>query len=91
MELENAAARRNRIVGVDHGARDRSGGGGARPGFQAGKSRSNFFIGSPQHGQATTWGGLTGAACSAPTSSGRPVWKAMRSRLIFAAGWQKPW
>ena len=41
--------------------------------LHAGNSRNNFFIGSPQHGQATTWGGFTGVTGTAPMSSGRSV------------------
>ena len=89
MGLENAASHRDGRMRVDH-AQDRLIGGGARLGRQAGNRRSSFFIGSPQHGQATMWGGFTGGAGSGPTSNGRPVWKAMRSRLALAAGWQKP-
>jgi hypothetical protein len=89
MGLENAAFQRGGVMRVDH-AQDRLIGGGARPELHAGNRRSSFFIGSPQHRQATTWGGFTGGAGSGPMSSGRPVWKAIRSRLALAAGWQKP-
>ena len=47
--------------------------------------------GPPQHGHVLGGrSGLGGGRAAAPTSSGRPVWKAMRSRLALAAGWQKP-
>ena len=65
-------------------------GGGARLGLHAGSRRRSFFIGSPQHGQETMWGGFGGGMAAAPMSRGRPVWKAIRSRLALAAGWQKP-
>ena len=71
-------------------AQDRCRGGGARLGLQAGSSCNNFFIGSPQHGQATTRGGFSGATFAGPMYKTRPVWKAMRSCLILEAGWQKP-
>ena len=47
-------------------AQDRCKGGGARLGFQAGSNWKIFFIGSPQHGQATTWGGFAGAIFAGP-------------------------
>ncbi|RYD80560.1 MAG: hypothetical protein EOP84_11905 [Verrucomicrobiaceae bacterium] len=56
-------------------------GGGARLGFHGGRSWKSFFIGSPQHGQETMWGGFSGTAAAAPMSKGRPVWKAIRHEL----------
>ena len=57
-------------------------GGGTRAGRHAGSSRKHFFIGSPQHGEVTTCGGFGCGMWSAPMSSGRTVWKAMRSRIV---------
>jgi hypothetical protein len=89
--LSVASEKAGRMTGVERGVRhaqDRFlSRGGARPGFHAGSRRSSFFIGAPQHGQETTWGGFSGGGvAAAPTSSGRPVWKAMRSRFLCAAG-----
>ena len=101
---EKAGRDRGDGRGVDH-AQDRFlEGGGARLdlvivalavwlelGLHAGRSWSSFCMGPPQHGQEARRGGFSGAATAGPMSRGRPVWKAMRSRLALAAGWQKPW
>jgi hypothetical protein len=38
-----------------------------------GRSFHIFFIGSPQHGQVTTWGGFTGGTGTVPMNKRRPV------------------
>ena len=65
--------------------------GGARFGVlrQAGRMVARWMVGSPQQEQVGA--GLGGGSGTGPSSSGRPVWKAMRSRLAFEAGWQNPW
>ena len=62
--------------------------GGARQACHAGGSLSTGFIGAPQHGQGRGAAGLGAGGWKGPTNSGRQVWKAPRSRLSLAAGWQ---
>ena len=54
-------------------------GGGPRGTRQRGWKLAISFISPPQHGYLSGAGaGLGGGRASAPSSSGRPVWKAMR-------------
>ena len=67
-----------------------AGDGGARPDFHGGRRRKMTLIGLPQHGPGRGRAGFGVGGRKGPTKCGLPVWKAMCSRLVLAAGWQKP-
>ena len=60
--------------------------GGSCPDFHAGRTRSTITRGPAPQGQCEG-AGLGGGGAR---NKGRPVWKAMRSRRFFPAGWQNP-
>lgn len=60
--------------------------GGPRVERHRGLMLAMILISPPQQGQMLTGAARGAGAGSAPMSNGRPVWKAMRSRLALAAG-----